>query len=104
MKLLADLKVANADSAFVFLGDYHGFIAPDDFQEHIWRPIVEAAGMREHDFTISGIVPTPRSCRLLASRVSYLPFGAEFGSWLTSGSRHNSVSSPYWHEAGKGED
>jgi integrase len=52
MKLLADLKVGNADSAFVFPGDCHGFIAPDDFEEHIWRPIVEGAGMtgtRFHD-------------------------------------------------------
>jgi len=52
MKLLADLKVGNGDSAFVFPGDCHGFIAPEDFEEHIWRPIVEAAGMtgtRFHD-------------------------------------------------------
>jgi hypothetical protein len=38
---------------------------------------------------ISAIVPTPRSCRLLPSGVSYLPFGAEFCAWLTGGSRHN---------------
>lgn len=52
MKLLADLKVGNADSAFVFPGDCHGFIHPDDFEANIWRPIVERAGMagtRFHD-------------------------------------------------------
>jgi integrase len=52
MKLLADLKVGNADSAFVFPGDCHGFVHPDDFEASIWRPIVERAGMagtRFHD-------------------------------------------------------
>jgi len=52
MKLLADLKAGNADSAFVFPGDCHGFINPDDFEAHVWRPIVKRAGMtgtRYHD-------------------------------------------------------
>ncbi len=52
MKLLADLKVGNDDSAFVFPGDYHGFVAPDDFEAQVWRPIVERAGLpgtRFHD-------------------------------------------------------
>jgi integrase len=52
MKLLADLKVGNAETAFVFPGDCHGFIHPDNFEARIWRPIVEHAGMigtRFHD-------------------------------------------------------
>ena len=52
MKLLADLKIGNAEAAFVFPGDCHGFIHPDDFEPNIWRPIVERAGMvgtRFHD-------------------------------------------------------
>jgi integrase len=52
MKLLADRKVGNAETAFVFPGDCHGFIHPDDFEASIWRPIVERAGMagtRFHD-------------------------------------------------------
>jgi integrase len=52
MKLLADLKVGNDDSAFVFPGDYHGFVAPDDFEAQVWRPIVQRAGLpgtRFHD-------------------------------------------------------
>jgi integrase len=52
MKLLAELKVGNADNSFVFPGSHHGFIHPDDFEAKIWRPIVERAGMpgtRFHD-------------------------------------------------------
>jgi integrase len=52
MKLLADLKVGNADTSFVFPGGCHGFINPDDFEANIWRPIVERSGMagtRFHD-------------------------------------------------------
>jgi integrase len=52
MKLLAELKVGNAETAFVFPGDCHRFIHPDDFEANIWRPIVERAGMagtRFHD-------------------------------------------------------
>jgi integrase len=52
MRLLADLKVGNADSAFVFPGDCHGFIRPDEFEVNIWRQIVGRAGMtgtRFHD-------------------------------------------------------
>src|SRR5215469_14094839 len=52
MKVLADLKVGNAETAFVFPGDCHGFSHPDDFEANIWRPIVERAGMvgtRFHD-------------------------------------------------------
>jgi hypothetical protein len=50
------------------------------------------------------IVPTPRSCRIPWSGFAYVWFGAGFRDSLTGGSRHNPVSSPYWHEAGKGED
>jgi integrase len=52
MKLLAELKAGNPDRSFVFPGNYHGFIHPDDFEGKIWRPIVERAGMtgtRFHD-------------------------------------------------------
>lgn len=35
MKLLADLKIGNAETAFVFPGDCHGFIHPDDFEANI---------------------------------------------------------------------
>ena len=52
MKLLADLKAGNADSAFVFPGDCHGFIHPDHFETHVWQPIGKRAGMagtRYHD-------------------------------------------------------
>src|SRR5262249_20233208 len=53
MKILADLKGGNAETAFVFPGDCHGFIHPDEFESNIWRPIVERAGMVERDFTTS---------------------------------------------------
>jgi integrase len=52
MRLLADLKVGNADSGFVFAGGCHGFIDPDRFETEIWRPIVDRAdltGTRFHD-------------------------------------------------------
>jgi integrase len=52
MRLLADLKVGNADSGFVFAGDCHGFIDPDRFEIDIWRPIVDRSGLagtRFHD-------------------------------------------------------
>jgi integrase len=52
MRLLADLKVGNADSGFVFPGDRHGFIDPDKFEPDIWRPIVDRSGLagtRFHD-------------------------------------------------------
>ena len=52
MKLLADLKVGNSDSAFVFPGHCNGFIDPDMFEADIWRPIVNRAelkGTRFHD-------------------------------------------------------
>jgi integrase len=52
MKMLADLKVGKADSAFLFPGDCSGFIDPDKFDAEIWRPIAECAGMvstRFHD-------------------------------------------------------
>jgi integrase len=52
MRLLADLKVSNAHSDFVFPGHCNGFIDPDRFHAEIWRPIVEAAGTtatRFHD-------------------------------------------------------
>ena len=52
MRLLADLKVGNADSGFVFAGDCHGFIDPDRFEIDIRRPIVDRAGLastRFHD-------------------------------------------------------
>src|SRR5215469_2692608 len=52
MKLLENLKVGNAETAFVFPGDCHGFIHPDNFEANIWHPIVERAGMagtRFHD-------------------------------------------------------
>ncbi len=44
--------VGNAETAFVFPGDCHGFIHPDDFEANIWRSIVERDGMvrtRFHD-------------------------------------------------------
>ena len=50
MRLLADLKVGNADSGFV--GDCHGFSDPDRFETDIWRSIVDRAdltGTRLHD-------------------------------------------------------
>ena len=46
MRLLADLKVGNAGSAFVFPGACHGFIDPDMFEAEIWRPIVDRAGFK----------------------------------------------------------
>jgi len=52
MKLVADLKVGNADTAFLFPGNCHGFIHPDDFEANIWRRTLERAGMagtRFHD-------------------------------------------------------
>jgi integrase len=52
MRLLADLKVGNADPGFVFAGDCHGFIDPDRFEIDIWRPIVDRVGLastRFHD-------------------------------------------------------
>jgi integrase len=52
MRLLADLKVGNADSGFIFPGHCHGFIDPDRFETDIWRPIVKRAeltGTRFHD-------------------------------------------------------
>jgi hypothetical protein len=52
MRLLADLKVGNADSGFIFPGTCHGFIDPDRFETDIWRPIVKRAGLtgkRFHD-------------------------------------------------------
>jgi len=52
MRLLADLKVGNVDSVFVFPGACHGFIDPDMFEAEIWRPIVDRAGFegtRFHD-------------------------------------------------------
>jgi hypothetical protein len=38
---------------------------------------------------VSGIVPTPRSCRMFPKRIACLPFGAAFRAWLTGGNRHN---------------
>ena len=52
MRLLADLKIGNSDSAFVFPGNCNGFIDPDMFEADIWRPIVNRAelkGTRFHD-------------------------------------------------------
>ena len=52
MRLLADLKVGNADSGFIFSGNCHGFIDPDRFETDVWRPIVKQAeltGTRFHD-------------------------------------------------------
>ena len=52
MKMLADLKVAKPDGAFIFPGDCNGFIDPDKFDLEVWKPIAETAGMagtRFHD-------------------------------------------------------
>ena len=52
MPLLADLKVGNADSGFIFSGNCHGFIDPDRFETDVLRPIVrqaELTGTRFHD-------------------------------------------------------
>ena len=46
MKLLADLKAGNPDSAFLFPGECSGFIDPDKFDSEIWLPISERAGMK----------------------------------------------------------
>jgi len=46
MKLLADLKAGNPDSAFLFPGECSGFIDPDKFDAEIWLPISERAGMK----------------------------------------------------------
>jgi integrase len=50
MRLLADLKVGNVDSGFVFAGDCHGFIDPDRFEIDIWRPIVDRAELTDTRF------------------------------------------------------
>jgi hypothetical protein len=52
MRLLADLKVGNADSGFIFPGNYHGFIDPDRFESDICLTIVKEAELtrtRFHD-------------------------------------------------------
>lgn len=52
MRLLAELKVGNADSGLIFSGNCHGFIDPDRIETDIWRLIVKRAeltGTRFHD-------------------------------------------------------
>jgi len=53
MRLLADLKVGNADSGFILPGTCHGFIDPDRFETDIWRPIVKRAELTGTSFTTS---------------------------------------------------
>jgi integrase len=52
MRLLADLKVGQADSAYLFPGDCNGFVDPDKFDGDVWKPITKKANMagtRYHD-------------------------------------------------------
>jgi integrase len=52
MKMLAELKVGKAATAFLFPGTCSGFIEPDLFDGAIWKPIADKAGMagtRFHD-------------------------------------------------------
>jgi integrase len=52
LKMLADLKVGKAESAFIFPGECASFIDPDKFDAEIWKPVAKGAGMantRFHD-------------------------------------------------------
>jgi integrase len=87
MRLLADLKVGNADSGFIFPGNCHGFIDPDRFETEIWRPIVKQAdltGTRFHDlrhFFASQLIANGETAAYVRDQMGHSSIHVTFGTY-----------------------
>ncbi len=87
MRLLADLKVGNADSGFIFSGYCHGFIDPHRFETDIWRPIVKRAeltGTRFHhlrNFFASQLIANGETARYVRDQMGHSSIHVTFDTY-----------------------